>query len=86
MPTIGKRQMTHISGGEGYEPMERFPEIVDVPIMQIATAMQADVFIDPDFWQALGRARGMDYGRKLRGRSWPVRRPVTQSRSARFIN
>jgi len=57
--------MTHIEQAikeaveQGYEPkLERFPEIVDVPVMQIAAAMQADVFIDPDFWQALGRARG----------------------------
>ena len=42
----------------GYEPkLERFAEIEGATALQIATAMQADVFLDPDFWRALGRAR-----------------------------
>jgi hypothetical protein len=42
----------------GYEPkLERFAEIDGATALQIAVAMQADVFLDRDFWQALGRAR-----------------------------
>jgi hypothetical protein len=42
----------------GYEPkLERFAEIEGATALQIAMAMQADVFLDPDFWRALGRAR-----------------------------
>ena len=42
----------------GYEPkLERFAEIAGASTLQIAVAMQADVFLDRDFWQALGRAR-----------------------------
>ena len=42
----------------GYEPkLERFAEIEGATSVQIAMAMQADVFLDPDFWRALGRAR-----------------------------
>jgi len=43
----------------GYEPkVERYPEMEGIPPLQIAVAMQADVFIDPAFWKALGKKRG----------------------------
>jgi hypothetical protein len=43
----------------GYEPnVERYPEMEGISPLQIAVAMQADVFIDPAFWKALGRKRG----------------------------
>jgi hypothetical protein len=42
----------------GYElKLERFAEIEGATELQIAVAMQADVLLDRDFWQALGRAR-----------------------------
>jgi hypothetical protein len=57
--------MTHIEQAikdaveRGYEPqVERYPEMAGISSLQIATAMQADVFIDPAFWKALGKARG----------------------------
>ena len=43
----------------GYEPnVERYPEMEGISPLQIAIAMQADVFIDPAFWKALGKKRG----------------------------
>ena len=43
----------------GYEPkVERYPEMKGISSLQIAVAMQADVFIDPAFWKALGKKRG----------------------------
>jgi hypothetical protein len=43
----------------GYQPnVERYPEMEGISPLQIAIAMQADVFIDPAFWKALGKKRG----------------------------
>ena len=43
----------------GYQPnVERYPEMEGISPLQIAVAMQADVFIDPAFWKALGKKRG----------------------------
>ena len=44
---------------QGYQPnVERYPEMEGISPLQIAMAMQADVFIDPAFWKALGKQRG----------------------------
>ena len=44
---------------QGYQPnVERYPEMEGISPLQIAMAMQADVFIDPAFWKALGKKRG----------------------------
>ncbi|MGZ3411066.1 MAG: hypothetical protein ACXWKA_12060 [Xanthobacteraceae bacterium] len=57
--------MTHIEQAiadalaQGYEPpMELIPEAASFTPLQISVAMKSDVFLDPVFWQALGRARG----------------------------
>ena len=43
----------------GYQPnVERYPEMEGISPLQIAIAMQADVFIDPASWKALGKKRG----------------------------
>ena len=50
---------------QGYQPnVERYPEIKGISRLQIAMAMQADVFIDPAFWKALEQA-GLDHGQRL---------------------
>src|ERR1044072_5183491 len=47
------------AGDQGYQPnVERYPEMEGISPLQIAMAMQADVFIDPAFWKALGKKRG----------------------------
>jgi len=44
---------------QGYVPaLEQIPEAAGFSALQIAVAMKSDVFLDPAFWQALGRARG----------------------------
>ena len=62
---VGQARMTYIEQAikeavdHGYEPnVERYPEMEGISPLQIAVAMQADVFIDPAFWKALGRKRG----------------------------
>ena len=43
---------------QGYEPqLEQFPEAAGFSTLQVAVAMKSDIFLDPGFWQALGRAR-----------------------------
>ena len=56
--------MTHIEQAitdavaQGYDPqLEQIPEAAGFSSIQIAVAMKSDVFLDPAFWQALGRAR-----------------------------
>ena len=56
--------MTHIRQAiadaiaQGYEPsLEIIPEAAGFSTLEIAFAMKSDVFLDPAFWQALGRAR-----------------------------
>ena len=56
--------MTHIEQAitdaiaQGYEAkIEKIPEAEGFSTVQIAVAMKSDVFLDPAFWQALGRAR-----------------------------
>jgi hypothetical protein len=63
--TVGQARMTYIEQAikeavdQGYQPnVERYPEMEGVSPLQIALAMQADVFIDPAFWRALGKKRG----------------------------
>ena len=42
----------------GYKPdLEQIPEAAEFSPLQIAVAMKSDVFLEPGFWQALGRAR-----------------------------
>jgi hypothetical protein len=42
----------------GFQPsLEAFPEMEHFSLVQIAAAMTGDVFIDPAFWRALGKAR-----------------------------
>jgi hypothetical protein len=42
----------------GFQPrLEHYPEAVGFSIVQIAAAMTGDVFIDPEFWRSLGKAR-----------------------------
>ena len=62
---VGQARMTYIEQAikeavdHGYEPnVERYPEMEGISPLQIAVAMQADVFIDPAFWKALGKKRG----------------------------
>lgn len=44
---------------QGYRvSVEEIPEAADFSPLQIAVAMRSDVFLDPQFWQAFGRARG----------------------------
>ncbi len=44
---------------QGYEPsLETIPEAAGFSALDIAVAMKSDVFLDPAFWQTLGRARG----------------------------
>ena len=57
-------RMTHIEQAisdaiaQGYEAkIEKIPEAEGFSTVQIAVAMKSDVFLDPAFWQALGRAR-----------------------------
>jgi hypothetical protein len=57
--------MTHVEQAiadalaQGYKPpVEQIPEAASFSTLEIAVAMKADVFLDPGFWQALGRARG----------------------------
>jgi hypothetical protein len=43
---------------QGYDPqLDEIPEAAGFSTVQIAIAMKSDVFLDPAFWQALGRAR-----------------------------
>ena len=63
--TVGQARMTYIEQAikeavdHGYQPnVERYPEMEGISPLQIAIAMQADVFIDPAFWKALGKKRG----------------------------
>ena len=56
--------MTHIEQAitdalaHGYKPsLEQIPEAAEFSPLQIAVAMKSDVFLEPAFWQALGRAR-----------------------------
>ena len=43
---------------QGYKPdLEHIPEAAGFSPLQIAVAMKSDVFLEPGFWQALGRAR-----------------------------
>jgi hypothetical protein len=43
---------------QGYEPpLESIPEAANFSALQISVAMKSDVFLDPAFWQSLGRAR-----------------------------
>jgi hypothetical protein len=57
--------MTHLEQAitdalaQGYQPsIEEIPEAASFSALQILVAMKSDVFLDPGFWQALGRARG----------------------------
>lgn len=44
---------------QGYQPdLEQIPEAANFSPLEIAVAMKSDVFLEPRFWQALGRARG----------------------------
>jgi len=65
LQTIGQVRMSSIEQAikeavdQGYQPnVERYPEMEWISPLQIAMAMQADVFIDPAFWKALGKKRG----------------------------
>jgi hypothetical protein len=56
--------MTHIEQAitdalaHGYKlSLEHIPEAAEFSPLQIAVAMKSDVFLEPAFWQALGRAR-----------------------------
>ena len=56
--------MTHIESAikeavdHGFQPkLEHYPEMAGFSIVQIAAAMTGDVFIDPEFWRSLGKAR-----------------------------
>jgi hypothetical protein len=43
---------------QGYKPgLEHIPEAADFSPLQIAVAMKSDVFLEPAFWLALGRAQ-----------------------------
>jgi hypothetical protein len=56
--------MTHVEQAiadalaQGYKPpLEQIPEAASFSALEISVAMKSDVFLDPAFWQALGRAR-----------------------------